>query len=253
MRLSLWSHPRSRSTALERYFANRGDVTTYHEVLADYYYIYRRAEAIGHAALDGDRGRSYREAADLLLAPAPRPVMHKDFPYHAIDELLADPRWLDGTHLLLVRDPRETLYSHLKLRGTITAKNFGYADLGRWYRHLAGAGARLLVIDSERLNDDAARVIEGICAFAGLPFEPAHLRWEAGLSQDWSKWAGWHVDVAHSHGFGQPSAMPPGWTVPDELAGVFAEAVAVHGERAAATYLGHRGTDVARTAAEARR
>jgi hypothetical protein len=248
MRLSLWSHPRSRSTALERYFANRGDVTTHHEVLADYYYIYRRAEPIGHAALDGERGRSYCEAAGSLLAPAAETVLHKDFPYHAIDELLADRRWLGGAHLVLVRDPRETLYSHLKLRGTITAKNFGYRDLLRWHRHLTTAGARVLVIDSGQLNDDPARVVESICSFAGLPFDAAHLRWDAGSSQEWGKWAGWHAGVAQSNGFGQPSAMPPGWRVPPELAAVLSEAIAAHAELTAPMLPRHRPADTTRTA-----
>lgn len=228
MRLSLWSHPRSRSTALERYFQNRGDVLTQHEVLADYYFIHRRAEPIGHARLDGEHGLTYQQAADKLLATGDRPVVHKDFPYHAIDELCADPRWLDGHHVILVREPRETIYSNLKLRGQVTAKNLGYADLWRWYRHLDAAGSHLLVLDSERLNTDPADTAAELCRFAGLPFDERHLSWSADMNADWEKWAGWHVDVAQSRGFGRAASVPPDWTVPPELTGVLAEASEIY-------------------------
>jgi hypothetical protein len=224
MRLSLWSHPRSRSTALERYFQNRGDMLTHHEVLADYYYIHRRAEPIDHAQLEGDRGLTYAEAAAVLLQEAEQPLMHKDFPYHAIDELCADPRWLDGHHVILVRDPRETLYSNLKLRGEVTAKNLGYVDLWRWYRHLDAAGCRLLVVDSERLNAEPVEAIGELCRFAGLSFDERHLSWQADMNPDWAKWAGWHVDVAQSRGFGRAASVPDGWVAPAELDGVLAEA-----------------------------
>jgi hypothetical protein len=230
MRLSLWSHPRSRSTALERYFQNRGDVVTRHEVLADYYYIHRRAEPIGYARLDGERGLTYQQAAALLLASGERPVVHKDFPYHAIDELCADPRWLDGHHVILVREPRETIYSNLKLRAQVTAKNLGYADLRRWYRHLDAAGSHLLVLDSERLNTDPAGTVAELCRFAGLPFDERHLSWSADMKADWQKWAGWHVEVAQSRGFGRAASVPPDWTVPAELTDVLAEADEIYAE-----------------------
>jgi hypothetical protein len=230
MRLSLWSHPRSRSTALERYFQNRGDVTTYHEVLADYYFIHRHAEPIDHARLDGEQGLTYEQAAAVLLAAHDHPVMHKDFPYHAIDELCADQRWLAGHHAILVREPRETIYSNLKLRGEVTAKNLGYADLWRWYRHLEAAGCRLMVLDSERLNADPAEAIGELCQFAGLPFDERHLSWSADMNADWAKWAGWHVDVAQSRGFGRAASVPPDWTVPAELADVLAEASEIYAQ-----------------------
>ncbi len=230
MRLSLWSHPRSRSTALERYFQNRGDVLTHHEVLADYYYIHRRAEPIGHAHLDGERGLTYEQAAALLLAPADRPVVHKDFPYHAIDELCADPRWLGGHHLILVREPRETIYSNLRLREQVSAKNLGYTDLWRWYCHLEAAGARLLVIDAERLNVDPAGTIAELCLFADLPFDERHLVWSADMNSDWVKWAGWHVDVAQSRGLGRTASVPADWTVPAPLEGVLAEACDIYAQ-----------------------
>jgi hypothetical protein len=228
MRLSLWSHPRSRSTALERYFQNRGDVITHHEVLADYYYIHQRAEPIDHAQLEGEDGLSYEQAAQILLAPSDRPVVHKDFPYHAIDELCSDRRWLDGHSVVLVREPRETIYSNLKLRGRVTRKNLGYADLWRWYRHLEDHGAQLLVIDSGQLNAAPAETIARLCRFAGLTFDERHLSWSADMNADWAKWAGWHVDVANSRGFGQPASVPPDWEVPPELEDVLAEAHEVY-------------------------
>ncbi|HEX8092841.1 hypothetical protein [Jatrophihabitans sp.] len=228
MRLSLWSHPRSRSTALERYFQNRGDVLTHHEVLADYYYIHLRAEPIDHAELDGDSGRSYEEAAAVLLEPTEKPLVHKDFPYHAIDELCADPRWLAGHHVILVREPRETIYSNLKLRGQVTAKNLGYADLWRWYCHLDAAGSALLVLDSGRLNVDPVEAIGELCQFAGLAFDERHLSWPADMNADWAKWAGWHVDVARSRGFGRAASVPADWTVPAELEDVLAEASEIY-------------------------
>ena len=234
MRLSLWSHPRSRSTALERYFNNRGDVLTYHEVLADYYYIHRRAEPIAHAKIEGDRGRTYQQAARLLLQPADLPVVHKDFPYHAIEELCADPRWLGEHHVFLVREPRETIYSNFKLRAQVTAKNLGYADLWRWYRHLDQAGAHLMVLEAGRLNADPAEAIGALCRFAGLSFDPRHLSWSADMNADWAKWAGWHVDVAHSRGFGRAASVPPDWTVPAELEAVYAEACEIYAELRAA-------------------
>lgn len=235
MRLSLWSHPRSRSTALERYFDNRGDVVTHHEVLADYYYIHQRAEPIEHAQLEGDRGRTYEQAAAILLEPADRPVMHKDFPYHAIDELCADPRWLGGHHVILVREPRETIYSHLKLRANVTGKNLGYTDLWRWHQHLDAAGAQLLVIDAGRLNEDPNHTIATLCEFAGLSFDERHLSWSPDMHPEWTKWSGWHLDVAQSQGFGRAASVPPDWAVPPELMSVLADAQDVYANLLGAT------------------
>ncbi|MGL5860342.1 MAG: hypothetical protein ACRCY9_03685 [Phycicoccus sp.] len=224
MRISLWSHPRSRSTALERYFMNRGDLRTHHEILADYYYLHRRAECINHADVENDEGRSYREAADLLLGDSDSPTMHKDFPYHAIDELMEDSRWLSGKHLFLLRDPRETLFSHAKLRDEVTVKNLGFVDVGRWHDHVVASDCDVLVVDSGLLNEEPEQTIQDICTFTGLDFDPEHLTWPADMSEDWSKWSGWHADVARSRGFGQPSAMPPNWHVPEHLQDVLRSA-----------------------------
>lgn len=242
MRISLWSHPRSRSTALERYFDNRGDLRTHHEVLADYYYVHLEAEPIDHASISDDTGRTYEEASALLLDDS-EPSAHKDFPYHAIDELLADDRWLDGTHLVLVRDPRETLFSHLRLRGSVTSKNLGYADLLRWYRHLVAQGVDVHVVEAGRLNDDPVGTLRAVCEFAGLPFDERHLAWDADMRQDWSKWSGWHADVARSTGFGQASAVPDDWEVPADLRDVFEEAERAYAELTAGLAAGDATAD----------
>ena len=192
-------------------------------------------------SLDGDHGRTYQQAARILLDPADRPVVHKDFPYHAIDELCADPRWLGEHHVILVREPRETIYSNLKLRAQVTAKNLGYVDLWRWYQHLDAAGAHILVVDAGRLNADPAEVIDELCRFAGLSFDPRHLSWSAAMNADWAKWAGWHVDVAHSRGFGRAASVPYDWDVPSELEAVYAEAHEVYAGLCAAA-AGERAT-----------
>jgi hypothetical protein len=195
----MWAHSRSASTAFLRMMIERGDVTVVHEP----FLALTEADAV--PLPDGQEpARSEEELLTRLTALGrTRPVFVKEVLDYEYRYLLDHPGELAGiTHVFLVRHPRPTIGSHHAMKPTVTCPEIGYERLWELFELVRGATGRTpLVLRTERLLAEPAIVIGTFCAYAGLPFLPHALTWEAGDRPEWRRHRAWHLDVIDSAGF----------------------------------------------------
>jgi hypothetical protein len=205
----LWSVPRSRSTAFFRMMAERGDFTVVHEPFS-YLVMY------GHTDVGGTRVSSEPALVKALLE-LPGQVFTKETTGVRYPEVLATPDFLDRlTHTFLIRDPRETIPSYLKLEPDARVRSIGFELLHEIYTAVAErTGRQPVVIDAADLVRDPAGTVRAYCAATGIPFVPEALSWQPAQRPEWQPSRRWHDTVAASTGFGAVSSGPA--PVPDAV------------------------------------
>lgn len=210
MRLMLWSAPRSRSTAFFRMMAERGDFTVAHEPFS---YLMMH----GHADVGGTRVRSEADLIEALLE-LPGPVFAKETTGVRYSKVVATPEFLDGmTHTFLIRDPRETIPSYLRLEPDAPAERIGFGLLHEIYTAAAErAGRQPVVVDAADLVRDPKGTVMAYCAATGIPYVPEALSWQPAQRPEWQPSRRWHETVAASTGLGAVSSGPA--AVPDAVA-----------------------------------
>jgi hypothetical protein len=198
----LWAHSRSASTAFVRMMIERGDVTVLHEPL-----LALTEEGSVEVPESGGRtctARSEQEFLDCLArARAVRPVFVKEVLDYRYRYLIEHPQaiaWI--THTFLVRDPRQAISSHYAIKPTVTCPEIGYERLHEMFELARRAcGAVPLVIRTEQLLGDPARVVAAYCQATGLPFLPGALTWHPADQPEWRRHRKWHLDAIASSGF----------------------------------------------------
>jgi Sulfotransferase domain len=210
MRLMLWSAPRSRSTAFFRMMAERGDFTVVHEPFS---YLMMH----GHSEVGGTQVRSEPDLIRALLE-LPGPVFAKETTGVRYPWVVTTPEFLDGvTHTFLIRDPRETIPSYLRLEPDAPAGRIGFEVLHEIYTSVAErTGREPIVVDAADLVRDPEGTVKAYCAATGIPFLPEALSWQPAQRPEWQPSRRWHETVAASTGIGAVSSGPP--TVPDAVA-----------------------------------
>lgn len=206
----LWSVPRGRSTAFFRMMAERGDFTLLHEPFC---YLARH----GHADVGGARVRSKPDLINALLE-LPGPVFAKQTTGVPYPEVLTAPRFLDSwTHTFLIRDPRETIPSYLKLQPDARVRSIGFGILHVIYTAVADrTGRSPVIIDAADLVRDPEGTVRAYCSATGIPFVREALSWQPAQRPEWQASRRWHETVAASTGLGP---VPPGPApVPDAAA-----------------------------------
>jgi hypothetical protein len=200
--IMMWAHSRSVSTAFLRMMIERGDVTVVHEP-------FLALTEEGTVTLPSANGRPLvARSAKELLALLPelareRPVFVKEVLDYDYRYLLDHPEELAPyTHAFMIRDPRQTIASHYAAKRTVTSPEIGYERLWELFELVRTATGRpSLVLRAERLLADPAALVRTFCAYAGLPFRPDALTWDAGDRPEWRRHRAWHLDAIDSAGF----------------------------------------------------
>ncbi|MFD1048968.1 sulfotransferase family protein, partial [Kibdelosporangium lantanae] len=145
--LSLWSVPRSRSTAFFRVMGERGDFQVVHEPFS---YL---AE-FGKCEIDGRTVTSQPALIDALRRLGRnRPVFFKDTTDEHYGGVLADDRFLtrDAVHTFLIRHPARTIASYHALNPRVRRHQIGFESLWEIYEAvLAATGRKPVVLDGDR-------------------------------------------------------------------------------------------------------
>ena len=209
MHLMLWSVPRSRSTAFFRMMAERGDFTVVHEPFS-YLVMY------GHSDVGGIEARSELDLTRALLK-LPGQVFTKETTGVRYPEVLSTPEFLDGlTHTFLIRDPRETIPSYLKLEPDARVRSIGFEFLYEIYMTVADrTGRQPVVVDAADLARDPEGAVKAYCAATGIPFVREALSWQPAHRPEWEPSRRWHETAAASTGLGAVSSAHA--TVPDAV------------------------------------
>jgi len=123
-----------------------------------------------------------------------------DFHYPGV---LSDAGFLQEVeHTFLIRHPREVIPSHYVLNPQVTLPEIGFARLHELYLAVAEAtGREPVVVDSDLLLDQPARVVRAYTEQVGLAHRLDSLNWSAGERTEWARTARWHDEASNSDGF----------------------------------------------------
>lgn len=203
MLITLWTHPRSISTAFERIIIESGDCRVFHEPFSHLYYeIEKKAAAKDYQPVN-KLPATYEGVRDLLLYESAKsqPVFLKDMAYHCLSHLKNDRSFLEKmTPVLLIRNPKITIASHFERNTEVTEEEIGYEALFQLYQLFIALNKDILILEAEALQRDTAATYQRFCDFTGLPFKQEALSWKAGNPEAWKNWESWHQEAAQSTG-----------------------------------------------------
>ena len=203
LRISLWSSPRTISTALMRSFAQRADTTCVDEPFYAHYLAHTGKDHPLRREVLAAQSADWRRVVEaVLLAAVPTPVQ---FVKHMAHHLVGDVElgFAAQTHnVFLLRPPREMLPSMLRDLGAISLRNVGFERQRELYHELRRAGQDPVVVDSTDLLNQPEATLRRMCARLGLEFDRAMLSWPAGRHASYGVWAPfWYANVEKSTGF----------------------------------------------------
>jgi hypothetical protein len=200
--IAMWAHPRAVSTAFLRMMIERGDVTVVHEplvTLADWSEI-ELPDRHGGKAVLRDAGAVLDH---LLELGKDRVVFFKDTLEYQHKILFDRPDHTARlTHTFLVREPKQAINSHYALKPAMSLADVGYEhqwNLFQLAQRLTGRPP--VVVRTEELLADPARVVRAWCAAVGLPFLAHALSWQPQDRAEWRLSRRWHVEASVSSGF----------------------------------------------------
>ncbi len=208
LRISLWSCPRTVSTATLRSFANRPDTEGVDEPLYAWYLKHTgRLHPLREVVLRS-QAQDWRTVVDrVLLGPTQRPVQFvKHMAHHLVGDV--DVSFARRTaNVFLIRDPREMLPSLRDDLGALHRADLGFERQRELYHELRRAGLDPVVVEGSDLLAAPERMLRALCERVGLAFTPEMLSWEPGPHPCYGAWApAWYRKVMASSGF---HALPP--------------------------------------------
>ncbi|MYR56004.1 sulfotransferase family protein [Streptomyces sp. SID625] len=208
--LALWCVPRSRSTAFERAMYERGDFLVVHEPFS-------RVCDFGTAEVAGRTCTGQEQVmAALADAAADRPVFFKDTTDFALDRLAADPAFLKRCrHAAMVRNPRDTVRSHLRMQSDATSAAMGFGHLWDIVSTVTSSGLPMHLVDGDRVAGDPETEMRRYCAAMDIAFLPESLAFRKEPPPSWRATGRWHAGASESSALGAaPAGKGP---LPDEL------------------------------------
>ncbi|MBD8709289.1 sulfotransferase family protein [Pseudomonas sp. CFBP 13711] len=197
--IGLWAHPRSRSTALERVFIERGDFEVFHEPFS--HMAFDEQSAIPHGDLNCGMPRDYESIKALLRDTRQRAhVFHKDMAYHCLDRLKADAEFLtEQQNVFIIRDPARAILSHHAIFPQMPAHAIGHQALYEIFREVRRlTGHTPCVINAEDLASHPEHTVRRLCDHLQLDFMPQALSWSATCPEQWKAWRSWHKEAENS-------------------------------------------------------
>ena len=200
-RISLWSTPRTVSTACLRAFAGREDCIGVDEPFYAHYLSKTgkqhplREEVL--AALSSD----WRKVVDeVLLGESPLPIQFvKQMSHHMVGEM--EWGWVDHPdmrHVFLLRDPQEQLPSMERDLGVIEMEDVG------WKKHFSifQRVSNPIVLDSRDLLENPEAMLRCLCRELELDFKDCMIQWEPGRYESYGVGAPfWYKTLETTTGF----------------------------------------------------
>lgn len=199
----LWSHPRSRSTALERAFIEREDFYVIHEPLSLYRYKGANEDDILNALLLLPNSITYSCLKEITyMGTLAKNIFIKEFPYHSMNatiKLLSKPY----KHIFLVRDPLSTIFSWQKIYPEFEEYELGYKELLETIRHYIEIyNETPLIIHSDELQTNADQIMRKVCKHTKINYVIEMCNWSQREKIDaWNVWDQYHKEATNSTGF----------------------------------------------------
>ena len=179
--LSLWSTPRSRSTAFMWMMKNRGDFAVLLEPFGKS--AYYSEERIFSVEVDYQSEikpeYNYQAILENLISIAEETQLFiKDFPLYFLP--IVDDKFLSlFQHTFLIRDPARMLPSYFHKWPSLTFEETGYKQLYQLLKKIESfTGEIPPVIDASDLVTNPTSTLQTYCQKVGISFIPEALNWE---------------------------------------------------------------------------
>ncbi len=200
------------STAVERIFRARGDVTCFHEPFMYHYYLGKGRGCFPHFEPQEGHPRSYAGIKAMLFDAADAgPVFFKDMSYYVIPDVLKDDDLVDYvSNVFLVRDPRRSIASYYKLDPDVSLAEIGVESQYRHAEHIAERkGTWPLVLEAERIQAAPEANADALFAAGGLPPAPHALELTGvGIPKEWEGVKNWHREALANDRIRAPETLP---------------------------------------------
>ncbi|MBL8650897.1 MAG: HAD family hydrolase [Sphingopyxis sp.] len=213
IRIAMWSGPRNLSTAMMRSFGARADTHVSDE---PFYGAYLQHSGDPQPMMDevmASMDCDWSGVARSMTGPNPAatPIWYqKHMAHHMVGPIRHDD--LPGLrHAFLIRDPARVVASYAAKRVMVRPDHLGTDKQVEFFdREADRLGHAPPVIDSADILRDPPAMLAKLCAALGIAWDPAMLRWEAGLRDTDGIWAShWYDAVMTSTGFGAPDKPVP--------------------------------------------
>ena len=210
MVISLWSGPRSMSTALMYSLAQREDMRVLDEPLYAHFLKHTGAERPCREATLAGRPSNLNDALAFMAPTAAEwgEGQHL-FCKHIANHTLGLP-WsaFDGhRHVILFRNPAAVMGSYGAHITRPLMRDLGYEHQLELLERMDAAGKPPVVVCSDRLQSNPEGTLRQLCDGLGLEWDPAIMTWNSGARPEdgpWAKW--WYAGVHASTGW---EARPP--------------------------------------------
>jgi hypothetical protein len=138
-------------------------------------------------------------------------------------------QWMASVrNAFLIRHPARVLASYASKMEAVSLDAIGFSQQAELFAYVVGElGQAPIVVDSDDILRDAARVLPELCARLEIAYEPAMLSWAPGPRPEDGAWAPhWYDAVWRSRGFGDaPGPLP---ALPAEFAPILEAAVPIY-------------------------
>lgn len=134
-----------------------------------------------------------------ILAERGKPLWFmKGMAYHVTERITAEfARLFRNT--FLIRDPRDAIPSHYKLRPDMTEEEAGYVDLKRMFDvSMNDCHERPVVVDADDFRKRPNKTMALYCEALGIPHKPEAMQWDQREIDIWKISEMWHRDATAS-------------------------------------------------------
>jgi hypothetical protein len=209
MRIACWSGPRNISTALMRSWSSRNDSFVSDEPFYAYYLKEQQLKHPMYKEIIEYYPNTYDDVVTSLTSEIPNDKEHwyqKHMAHHLID--LNNISWIKNfENCILIRHPKDVINSYIKKNTLNHVDELGYPQQYKIMRYLDSIGKKFIVIDSNILLNDPAKILSRWCSSVDLEFDISMLNWNKGNHpQDGIWWKHWYDNVITTTHFQKFSA-----------------------------------------------
>jgi hypothetical protein len=209
MRIACWSGPRNISTALMRSWSSRNDSFVSDEPFYAYYLKEQQLKHPMYKEIIEYYPNTYDDVVTGLTSEIPNDKEHwyqKHMAHHLID--LNNISWIKNfENCILIRHPKDVINSYIKKNTLNHVDELGYPQQYKIMRYLDSIGKKFIVIDSNILLNDPAKILSRWCSSVDLEFDISMLNWNKGNHpQDGIWWKHWYDNVITTTHFQKFSA-----------------------------------------------
>ncbi len=199
--LALWCVPRSRSTAFERAMYERGDFLVVHEPFS-------RVCDFGVADVADRTCRSQEEVmAALVELAADQPVFFKDTTDFQFDRLSSQPAFVKRCrHAAMIRNPQDTVRSHLRMQSDATSRAMGFANLWDIVSTVTSHDLPIHLVNGDEVVADPEGEMKKYCEAMGIAFVADSLTFRKEPPASWGTTGRWHEGASTSSALGRAPA-----------------------------------------------